>query len=173
MVRAGMSHSRLQSNPLMQLVDEVSRLQGRVGSLFEEVQAASGLKPMQDLVLTAVFEAASPPTVPQIGRSLGHPRQVIQRAVNDLADGGFIQRLPNPDHKRAPLLTVTAKGAGLKERTDAMALSIADAFLQGFDLQQCSRLAGELREMRRAIEAFARAGTARPRGHLISGRGQR
>lgn len=168
-----MSHSRLQSNPLMQLVDEVSRLQGRVGSLFEEVQAASGLKPMKDLVLTAVFEAASPPTVPQIGRSLGHPRQVIQRAVNDLVDEGFIQRLPNPDHKRAPLLTVTTKGADVKDRTDAIALSIADAFLEGHDARQYSSLAGELREVRRAIEAFARAGTARPRRRLLSGRGQR
>lgn len=148
--------SRLRSNPLIQLVDEVSRLQGRIGSLFAAVHAESGLKSMEDLVLNAVCEADSPPTVPQIGRSLGHPRQVIQRAVNDLSRDGLIERLPNPDHKRAPLLTVTGRGKQLKALTDGLALGIANAFLQQDDPGRCERLAKELREVRRALEAFSR-----------------
>ncbi|TGD70997.1 MarR family transcriptional regulator [Mangrovimicrobium sediminis] len=149
--------SRVKSSPLIQLVDEVSRLQGRFTSLFEPVQSYSGLKRMGDLVLNAVYEADSPPTVPQIGRSLGHPRQVIQRVVNELAADGLLERLPNPDHKRAPLLGVTDRGRALKETTDDVALDIANTFLQyAADAEECTRLARELRELRRALEAFAR-----------------
>jgi len=148
--------SRIRSNPLIQLVDEVARLQGRIGSLFGAVHAQSGLRPMEDLVLNAIVEADTPPTVPQIGRSLGHPRQVIQRAVNTLLTDGFLERLPNPDHKRAPLFALTAKGERLKEHTDRMALEIADGFLQQDDPERCKRLVGELRELRKSLEAFAR-----------------
>ncbi|MFV8819999.1 MarR family winged helix-turn-helix transcriptional regulator [Haliea sp. E17] len=151
-----MTASQLKSNPLIALVDEVSRLQGRFGSLFDTVHAASGLKLMQDIVLNAVYEADRPPTVPQIGRSLGPPRQVIQRAVNELVDEGLLQRLPNPDHKRAPLFAVTAKGLQLKQRTDAIALAICDDFFRSNEPQQCEQLAGELRQLRKALEAFAR-----------------
>lgn len=146
----------LKSNPLIRLVDELARLQGRVKSLFDQVQAESGLKPMENVVLTAIIEADTAPTVPQIGRSLGHPRQVIQRAVNDLADMGFIERLPNPDHKRAPLLSITEKGEMLKQRTDAVALSIAEQFLNTVDKSSCEQLAGELQALRKAIEGFSR-----------------
>ncbi len=152
--------SRLRANPLIQLLDEVSRLQGRFGSLFAEVHAESGLKHMENLVLNAIVEADTPPTAAQIGRSLGHPRQVVQRAVNDLADDGFLERLPNPDHKRAPLLAVTRKGEQLKERTDRMALAICDAFFQEANPVRCSQLVADLRQQRRALEAFAREGTS-------------
>ncbi len=151
-----MSGSRLKSNPLIALVDEVTRLQGRIGSLFDTVHRASGLKLMQDIVLNAVYEAERPPTVAQIGRSLGHPRQVIQRAVNELAEAGLLERMPNPDHKRAPLFAVTEKGLKLKERTDRVALEICDDFFAANRPQQCEQLAAELRRMRRAIEVFAR-----------------
>ncbi len=146
----------LKSHPLVQLVDEVARLQGRLQSVFAEVQQGSGLKTMEDLVLNAIVEADHPPTVPQIGRSLGHPRQVIQRAVNSLLEEGYLEKQPNPDHKRAPIFTLTGKGQTLKQRSDVQALEIADAFLERIAGQRCEELALGLKEVRRAMEAFAR-----------------
>lgn len=154
-----MNNQTLKSNPLILLVDEVSRLQGRFNSLFADVHQGTGLRTMEDVVLQAVSEADFAPTVPQIGRSLGHPRQVIQRAVNDLVDGGFIEKLPNPDHKRAPLLAVTARGKKLKERSDAQALAVANAFLNSVEAGHCEKLAHELKTVRRALEAFSRGQT--------------
>lgn len=151
-----MSDSKLKSNPLVQLVDEVTRLQGRFRSLFAGIHQETGLKSMEDLVLNAITEAERPPTVPQIGRSLGHPRQVIQRAVNDLLDDGYLEKLPNPDHKRAPLFGLTAKGARLKQRSDAQALAVADAFLEQVSAEQCQQLANDLREVRKAMEIFSK-----------------
>lgn len=146
----------LKGNPLIQLVDEMSRLQGRIKSLFAPVNEASTLKSMEEIVLTAIFESNNPPTVPQIGRSLGHPRQVIQRAVNDLANDGYIKRLPNPDHKRAPLLAMTGKGNKLKHRTDAIALDIAEGFLQQFKDVDFQQLSVELNKVRKGIETYSR-----------------
>ena len=151
-----MSKRHLKSHPLVQLVDEVARLQGRLQSLFAEVQQSSGLKTMEELVLNAIVEADRPPTVPQIGRSLGHPRQVIQRAVNNLLEEGYLEKQPNPDHKRAPMFTLTAKGQGLKQRSDVQALEIADAFLGRIAGERCIELALGLKEVRRAMEALAR-----------------
>lgn len=153
-----MPNQSLKTHPLIQLVDEVTRLQGRIKSLFNEVHSDTGLKTMENVVLTAIVEADSPPTVPKIGRSLGHPRQVIQRAVNDLVDDGFLERLANPDHKRAPLFAVTAKGLKLKQRSDSQALAVADAFLQHQPGSDLALLAEELRAVRKAIESFERAG---------------
>lgn len=151
-----MTRNRLTANPLIQLIDEVSRLQGRFKTLFAEVHAETGLKTMEDLVLNAIVEADRPPTVPQIGRSLGHPRQVIQRAVNDLVDDGYLEKQPNPDHKRAPLFAITAKGQSLKQRSDSEALAIADAFLERIPGQHCEQLAAQLKEVRKTMEAFSR-----------------
>src|SRR5882724_3839651 len=99
-----MSISAVARHPLVHLIDEVIRLRGRLQSLFAGVGAASGLAPMESTVLTAVVESHTTPTVSQIGRSLGHPRQVIQRAANNLIAARLLETTPNPGHKRAALL---------------------------------------------------------------------
>ncbi len=121
-----MFSSRLKSNPLFCVVDEVVRIQSRFSSLFEELRDMSGLNRTENTVLTAVLEARVPPTVPQIGRSLGHPRQVIQRAVDQLEGRGLVEKHANPDHKRVPLLAGTARAYESKRQTDRMAMEIAD-----------------------------------------------
>ena len=148
--------SKLRDNPMIQLVDEVTRLQGRLQLLFAGVRDHSGLGSTDNLVLAAILESDAAPTVPQIGRSLGHPRQVIQRSVNKLEEAGLIAKSPNPAHKRAPLLIATPRGTKLKQRADRLALESADAFLAAVDRQQVADLAGELREARRALETYLR-----------------
>ena len=91
-------------NALVGLVDEIARLNGRLKSAFAASRRAVGLGDSEIMVLNAVVEAERPPTVAQIGRSLGHPRQIIQRAANSLVADGLIETRPNPDHKRAALL---------------------------------------------------------------------
>jgi DNA-binding MarR family transcriptional regulator len=145
------------SNPLVNLIDEVMRLQGRFKSIFAGSNSVTGLPAMDLTVLTAVVEAAGAPTVPQIGRSLGRPRQVIQRATNALIEARLIEAVPNPHHKRAPLLLPTRRGKAVKRKADASALRQADAFLRRIDAARCRRLAEGLRELRGEIEAYIRA----------------
>jgi len=133
------------------LVDEVSRLRGRLSEVF--VRASdSPLSDIEMTTLTATYEAKVPPTVAQIGRSLGHPRQVIQRAANSLVQAGLIQLEHNPAHKRASLLICTNAGTSLKQADKARADAIAAALMRDVDGDQVAQAVELLRGLRRQIE---------------------
>ena len=112
-------------HPLVGLSDELIRLNGRLKGMFAGARRSEGLGDSEIMVLNAVVEADRPPTVPQIGRSLGQPRQIVQRAANSLMATGLIEAEPNPDHKRAVLLRATDRGVALKREIDARADAIA------------------------------------------------
>lgn len=140
--------------------DEIARLRGRIRALYSETRSASGLAEMELTVLTATVNAASPPTVAQIGRSLGHPRQVVQRAANRLAELGLAAFADNPDHKRASLLVATDAGRALKADDHARAQAITDAILARIDGAVFGRAADQLHTIRAEIEAHLREKSA-------------
>jgi DNA-binding MarR family transcriptional regulator len=57
-----------------------------------------------------VLVVGGPATVPSVARDLDVARQVVQRAADQLVQGGWTERRPNPAHKRAPLWAATDKG---------------------------------------------------------------
>src|ERR1043166_1001052 len=139
-------HGPLDSRPpLTSLVDEMARLHGRLKSLFASSWREAGLGESELLVLTAVVEAERPPTVPQIERSLGQVRQLVQRAANALAERGLIETLPNPDHKRAVLLNPTESGIAVKREIESKADAIGAALGKRVDLDNAKAAAGLLR----------------------------
>jgi DNA-binding MarR family transcriptional regulator len=144
-------------NAMVTLIDELVRTHGRLKSVFANVNAAAGLSAMESTALAAVIESSVPPTVPQIGRSLGHARQVIQRAAHALIGAGLIEARPNPSHKRAPLLLPTQQGRNLKRQSDARAEEATAALLRRIDAAACRRMAGQLRDLREEIEDVLRA----------------
>lgn len=145
-----------QHHPVISLIDEAIRLNSRLRNLFAGTTELTGLSAMQFTVLVAVVESRAPPTVPQIGRSLGHARQVIQRAANHLQGEGLIDTLPNPNHKRAPLLVATEAGRRLKHKADVRAIKVADQLLETVDAAACENLSSQLHGLRENIEAFIR-----------------
>lgn len=144
-------------NAMVALIDELIRTHGRLKSIFANVNAAAGLSSMESMVLTAVIESSVPPTVPQIGRSLGHARQVIQRAANSLVAAGLIETRPNPSHKRAPLLLPTQQGRTSKRQSDARSEDVTKALLRRVDAATCRHMAGELHALRGVMEDLLRA----------------
>lgn len=140
--------------------DEVARLRGRMRALFAEVRAEAGLAEMELTVLTATVNAASPPTVAQIGRSLGHPRQVVQRAANRLAELGLIVFGENPDHKRASLIIATDAGRALKAADHARAQAVTAGLLARIEAGAFADAAARLHAIRAEIEAYLREGKA-------------
>ncbi|VWX54239.1 MarR family winged helix-turn-helix transcriptional regulator [Novosphingobium sp. 9U] len=143
-------------HPLAGLSDEVIRLNGRLKSLFADARRPDGLGDSELTVLNAVVEAERPPTVSQIGRSLGQPRQIVQRAANSLIDAGLIETQPNPDHKRAVLLCPTKLGTDKKRAFDARADALAAAIAGGMDAQQIEAAAAALRVLRKDLEVRLR-----------------
>ena len=141
---------------LVLLIDAMARLHGRLREAFSSARAASALSDMEHTVLVAVVEAQRAPTVPQIGRSLGHPRQVIQRAANALQDAGLIATLPNPDHKRAALLVATERGTTMQSQANRKAEAIANELLQHIDPGQVRDATGLLGAIRSGLETYDR-----------------
>lgn len=144
-------------HPLVGLVDETSRLNGRLRTIFAQSRQSVGLGQSEIMVLNAVVEAERPPTVAQIGRSLGHPRQLIQRAANSLVDDGLIELAPNPDHKRAALLVPTERGVALKREADATGEEIASRIQDGLDVGNVRAATQAIRAIRKELEAWLRS----------------
>lgn len=143
-------------HPLVGLSDELLRLNGRLKSLFADARRPDGLGDSEMAVLNAVVEADRPPTVPQIGRSFGQPRQLVQRAANSLIEAGLIEAEPNPDHKRAVLLTATPEGIARKRAIDARADTIAEDVAGTMDVAAIHKVTEALREIRKDLEARLR-----------------
>lgn len=145
-------------HPLVGLIDETTRLNGRLKTLFAASRQSVGLGDSELMVLTAVVEAERAPTVAQIGRSMGQARQLVQRAANTLKDAGMIEMVDNPDHKRAPLLKATDQGVAVKRQADATADGIAGQLASAFDREEAIReVTAALRDIRRTLERKLRA----------------
>lgn len=144
-----MDHDRAAS--FIAFLDEFHRVRGRItvalSGMFDE-----GLSDMEVVVFNAVAGASSPPTVPQIGRSLGHARQVIQRAANTLIERGLIETVANPDHKRAHRLVPTERGRIAKQIADRRGLEQADRMTAGLDRELIENGRAALHAIREVLE---------------------
>lgn len=144
-------------HPLVGLSDELIRVNGRMKAIFAGARRDVGLGDSEMAVLNAVVEADRPPTVPQIGRSFGQPRQIVQRAANALIAQGLMTTAPNPDHKRAVLLVATDEGTALKRTIDARADAIAAEIGAGVDDANIRAATAALRDLRKQLEAQLRS----------------
>lgn len=156
-----MSDKFQSRHPLVGLSDELIRLSGRMKATFAGARREEGLGDSEMSVLNAVVEAERPPTVPQIGRSFGQPRQLIQRAANSLIAAGLVETEPNPDHKRAVLLRPTARGIVLKREIDARADMVAIDIGEGVDAEIVRQATALLNTIRKQLEARLRTGEKR------------
>ena len=143
-------------HPLVGLVDEVIRLHGRLATVHGDRGETEGLTGAQALVLTAVINAGRPPTVPQIGRSLGHARQSVQRIANALIAQGLLTSTENPDHKRAPLLLPTEAGRAIHSRLHDRAQGWIARVTEGIAPDDLAAATKTLRTLRERLEADLR-----------------
>jgi len=136
--------------------DELARVRGRMEALYADTRAETGLSKMELTVLTAVVNADQPPTVAKIGRSLGHPRQVVQRSANRLAELQLISFTDNPHHKRASLIVPTDTGRQVKAADHQRAKAVTDALLARIEEVEFATAANQLHAIRLEIENFLR-----------------
>jgi DNA-binding MarR family transcriptional regulator len=147
-------------HPLVGLADEVFRLHGRLLAVNGDRGAAEGLTGAQVLVLTAVMNAERPPTVPQIGRSLGHTRQSVQRIADVLTARGLLASKENPNHKRAPLLIPTEAGRAVHSRLHEHGQAWIARVTEGIEPEDIAGAAEILRALRVRTETDLAAGRA-------------
>ncbi len=93
---------------LTELMLETFRLNGRLVALGDRMTSVIGLSTARWQVLGAVDQGAF--TVSQIARNMGLRRQSVQRTVDSLTREGLLEFAPNPHHRRAKLVHLTAAG---------------------------------------------------------------
>jgi DNA-binding MarR family transcriptional regulator len=114
---------------LTSLILEVFRLNGRLLSAGDALVTDLRLTSAKWQVLGAIALGSAPQTVSRIAREMGLTRQAVQRSVNELVADGILELVPNPHHRRAPLVLMTTEGkevysrAGERQRPWASALS--------------------------------------------------
>jgi DNA-binding MarR family transcriptional regulator len=91
-----------------QVAFRVLRLAGLLAAAGDELSAPAGQSSARWQVLAAVEDG--PATVATIARALGLARQSVQRVADLLAGEGLAVYRDNPDHARAMLLELTARG---------------------------------------------------------------
>ena len=75
----------------------------------EELHAELGMSPAMRGVLELLLLGGAA-TVPEMARTRRASRQHIQQQVDVLLGLGFVERGPNPAHKRSPMIALTGKG---------------------------------------------------------------
>ncbi|MFE9188042.1 MarR family winged helix-turn-helix transcriptional regulator [Micromonospora sp. NPDC007208] len=102
------------------LMADVYELAGESRRSSEELAREEGQTAARWHVLSVLSDGSR--TVASAARRLGLARQSVQRVVDDLARAGMVELHDNPDHRRAPLVTLTEKGlvtlTALLERSD-------------------------------------------------------
>ena len=144
----------ITDNPLVALIEESIRLKDSAQTILSESVSGTSLTRLERLVLIMIAESDMAMTASQISRQLGHSRQVIQRAVNQLLDLELIRKLPNPDHKTSPLLETTEEGVEFERELGEKLIAIVDALLSSKDVEMCRRISKDLRKLRTLIEDY-------------------
>ena len=124
----------------------IRRLFRAMGQTANERLSERGLTAADRAVLEFLFEADGL-TVPQIAARYQVTRQHIQVAVNGLADKGLLTTRKNPQHKRSPLIVLTAKGRKLFA-------SILDEDLATVEQWFAGVPASKRRDLRRTLESL-------------------
>ncbi|EJL49161.1 MULTISPECIES: MarR family winged helix-turn-helix transcriptional regulator [unclassified Rhizobium] len=94
-----------------------------------------GLTSARWQILGAIVHADRPQPVAWLARDLGANRQNVQRIVNDLHQEGIVVFEPNPHHRRAHLVVLTAKGRRAYESAINAYNPRVDALAEGFSLE--------------------------------------
>lgn len=92
------------------LILDLFRLNNRVLTAGDRLVAPLGLTSARWQILGAIVQAEHPEPVAWLARDMGASRQNVQRIVNDLEKEGLVEFQPNPHHRRAQLVVLTAKG---------------------------------------------------------------
>ncbi len=148
----------LRTNPLVAMIEESILLKDSAQRILSKELSGPSLTRLEGLVLVSVVGADQPQTAPQIGRALSSSRQVIGRAANRLEELGLIRKLPNPDHKTAPLLEPTAEGRKYEKLLGSAFDRIVDDIVSGPDLKKCEQIASDIRRLRALLEEYEAQG---------------
>jgi DNA-binding MarR family transcriptional regulator len=123
------------------------RANGLLLAAGDRLAAEHGLTSARWQVLGAIALAQRPLTVPQVARRMGLTRQAVHTTVSRLVADGLVELVPNADHRRSQLVSVTELGRARYraiDETQAAWVNQLAAGLRRSDLETTARVLGEL-----------------------------
>jgi len=139
----------------MAVIEEAVALHLRAQAVVEQLHGRTELTSACRGVLRDLARLG-PRTVPQLARRRECSRQHVQVLVNRLAAEGMAELVPNPDHRRSPLVRLTPSGKATLEamwrREDDMISELPTALR----VEEINGAARVLREMRELLEGLPR-----------------
>jgi DNA-binding MarR family transcriptional regulator len=129
------------------------RANGLLLAAGDDLAGTEGLTSARWQVLGAITLAARPLSVPQIARRMGLTRQSVHVTVNRLVDEGLLERAPNADHRRSPLVRLTEVGTVKYSAIDARQAVWVSRLAGGIGRAQLETTARVLDELCRRLEA--------------------
>ena len=76
--------------------------------------------------LLAALEEFGPASQAALGRRTGIDRSYVVEAINELAEGGLVERARDPDDRRRNVVTITPAGLRQLRRLDGVLADIQD-----------------------------------------------
>ena len=129
------------------------RANGLLVAAGDTLSAEEGLTAARWQVLGAISLAQRPLTVPQIARRMGLTRQSVHATVGRLVADGLIERAPNADHRRSPLVRLTELGAARYAALDQRQATWVNRLSQAIDRSSLETTARVLDELCRRLVA--------------------
>lgn len=131
---------------------ELFRVSSLILNAGDRLAAHLGLTGTRWQILGAIVRAGPPQTVAGIARNLGTNRQNVQRIVNDLHRLECLTFKPNPRHRRAHLLVLTAKGKEAYEAAMELQAPWVNQVTHGLDLNDLKAFQRVLLSLRERLE---------------------
>lgn len=140
------------------VVLEIFRVNGLVLADGNRLAVAEGLTAARWQVLGAVALAGRPLTVPQIARRMGLTRQAVQESVNRLLAEALVEARDNLDHRRSPLIGLTALGSQKYTAVDQRQARWINELAVGLQITDLAAAAHVLRDLGDRLESDQRDG---------------
>lgn len=132
---------------------EAFRLNGALLAAGNALCQGTGLTSARWQILGAIALREHPVTVAQIARAMGQARQSVQRLIDELESEGIVERSPHPEHRRARLVQLTARGETLYAKMLRRQMPWANRTADGLPLSRLDATLDTLRVLRERLEA--------------------
>lgn len=147
-----MPRKEVAQAPLTPLFISVFRLNGALIAAGDRLVADLDLTSARWQVLGVVANVPAPLSVASIARTIGLTRQGVRGVTAELVTSGLVEFRPNPHHRRAQLVVLTAKGRDVEHAARLRQIPWAIALGEGLEQRHIGEAATLLQTVLARLE---------------------